>query len=778
MAKWICHPADNKNNHLVPVFRRCFELHRKLNKAVLRLSAHGVYEAQVNGRSVTENRFLPGFTSYYYRIQVQEYDITALLKEGGNELLVTVGDGWWRWNNNFGYTLALWGELTLTYADGGKQILPTGEDWDVGLGPVLRSDMQKGEVYDARTEWHAWQKAVLCTEHTEGALIENQSVPVREKERFPGKPMRDAVGKLVIDFGQNIAGYVHMTLRNTERGQTVHLKHGEGLDKDGCFSTANCDGRMAEFQEVTYICKGAEIEEYTPHFAVFGFRYALVEGIESENADFEAVAVYSDMENTGDFRCSNELIDKLVENARWSQKGNFLDVPVDCPTRERNAWTGDAMIYCRTAAYFMDVQQFFKKWLVDQTIEQYASGKLGITFPSTSSVHNPEELKAVQAVSPAMALAGPTGDGNIGEDSVGWGDSAVWIPYQMYLMYGDRSILEEHYEAAKKWVEFSLHCMKEQNPMYADRPWYANGDGDYIYDTRFHYGEWNEPLPPAPEVIELFAKGGTGADFVTYMARYGKPEVATAYTRRSCRNLAHMARILGNDEDAERYAAISERIKAAYDQYLIGDDGTIQQGHQAAYIRALALDMVSEEKKPLVIAQLKKELEAADYHLNTGFLSTVYLLPTLCDNGLADEAFRILEQTSAPGWLHPVTLGATTMLENWDGMDVFRDSFNHYSFGAVCQFLFEYAAGIRPTFDAPGFRKFELRPIIGGSLTWAEGTYKTRFGTIRSRWERSGNGFAYTCTVPEGTTAELTLPDGSAKTLSAGNYHFEGELNG
>ena len=778
MAKWICHPLDNKDSRLVPVFRRKFKVRKAPEKAMLRLTAHGIYEAELNGVSMTENKFMPGLTSYYTRIQVQEYDVAALLKEGSNELRVTVGDGWWRWNNNFGYTLAVWGELRLLYDDGSEETLSTDESWEVGLGPVLRTDLQKGEVYDARVKPHGWQKAALCTEHTEGELIENQSVPVREKERFVGKPFRDRAGSLVIDFGQNIAGYVRMILRNTTPRQIVHLKHGEGLDKEGKFSTANCDGGRAEFQEITYICKGAEVEEYTPHFAVFGFRYALVEGILSGDADFEAIAVYSDMENTGDFHCSNELINKLVENARWSQKGNFLDVPVDCPTRERNAWTGDAMIYCRTAAYFMDVRQFFKKWLVDQTIEQYASGKLGITFPSTSSVHNLEELKAVQAKDSAMALAGPSGNGNIGEDSVGWGDSAVWIPYQMYLMYGDVEFLKEHYDTAKKWVEFSLGCMKEQNPMYADKPWYKNGDGDYIYDTRFHYGEWNEPLPPAPEVIELFAKGGTAADYVSHMARYGMPEVATAYTKRSCDNLAHMARILGKDEDAQHYAALSEKIKAAYDKYMVGPDGAIQPGHQAAYIRALALDLVSEAKKPLVISQLKKELEAADYHLNTGFLSTVYLLPALCDNGLVDEAFRILEQTTAPGWLHPITLGATTMLENWNGMDVFRDSFNHYSFGAVCQFLFEYVAGIRPTFQAPGFKEFELRPVIGGSLTWAEGSYMTQYGMIRSRWVRDGKHFVYTCSVPAGTIAQLIFPTSCTKTLSAGNYRFEGELHG
>lgn len=776
-GKWICHGGDNRETRLVPVFRRFFDRKDELNSAKMFLTAHGIYEAEINGQSVTENKFTPGLTSYYFRIQVQEYDVTSLLCEGRNELRVTVGDGWWRWNNNFGYTLALLGQLVLTYTDGSEEIIATDENFEVTTGSIVKSDLQMGETYDARIEPQGWQPAILCTEHTEGGLITTQGIPVREKEQFSGKPFRDSVGNLVIDFGQNIAGYVKMTLHNTKPGQIVHLKHGEGLDLEGKFSTANCDGGKKEFQEITYICKGGEIEEYTPHFAVFGFRYALVEGIEDGDCDFIAIAVYSDMEQTGDFKCSNPLINKLVENARWSQKGNFLDVAVDCPTRERNAWTGDAMIYCRTASWFMDVYPFFRKWLADQRIEQYSSGKLGITFPSTSSVHNPEEFKQVQAANPAMALAGPDGDGNIGEDSVGWGDSAVWIPYQLYLMYGDKAILEEHYDTAKRWLDYSLCCMKEKNPMYADRPWYGNGDGDYIYDTRFHYGEWNEPLPPSPEVIELFAKGGTAADYVAHMAKYGKPEVATAYTKRSCDNIAHMAEILGKTEDAEKYAALSGKIKAAYNQYLIGDDGEIQKGHQAAYIRALALDMVSDTKKLSVIDQLKKELEAADYHLNTGFLSTVYLLPTLCDNGLIEEAFRILEQTDLPGWLHPVTAGATTMLECWDGMDKFRDSFNHYSFGAVCQFLFEYVAGIRPRFDQPGFLKFDLRPVMGGTLTWAKAEYKTRFGTIRSAWEREGDIFHYTCTVPEGTTACLTLPDGKKEILNSGEYEFSAKIN-
>ena len=264
-----------------------------------------------------------------------------------------------------------------------------------------------------------------------------------------------------------------------------------------------------------------------------------------------------------------------------------------------------------------------------------------------------------------------------------------------------------------------------------------------------------------------------------HMAKYGQPEVATAYTKRSCDSVAHMAEILGKSEDAAKYHDLSEKLKAAYNKYLIASDGEIQKGHQAAYIRALALDMVDDEKKPLVIEQLKQELKAANYHLNTGFLSTVYLLPTLCDNGLVDEAYKLLEQTEAPGWLHPITVGATTIPENWNGFDVFRDSLNHYSLGAVCQFLFEYVAGIRPTFDAPGFKEFELKPVPGGSLTWAEGEYKTKYGKITSGWKMENKTFLYYCTVPEKTIAHLCLPDGSRHTLDAGSYHFtiEWEVN-
>ena len=355
-TKWICHPLDNRETRLIPVFQRTFAVRDGLKAARLSITAHGIYETELNGRPVTDNKFVPGLTSYYYRIQVQRYDVTALIQEGENLWQTTVGDGWWRWNNNFGPRLALWGRLELEYADG-TEIIPTDERFLVGTGPVVRSDLQKGEIYDACVQFGDWQPAAIETAHTDAQLVPTGGVPVKEKERFAGTLIRDSAGNMAIDFGQNIAGYVNMRLFNTRPGQVVHLKHGETLDKEGKFSTANCDGGKTGFQEITYICRGAATEEYTPHFAVFGFRYVLLEGI--EGGEFTAIAVYSDMEQTGDFQCSNPLINRLVENARWSQKGNFLDVPVDCPTRERNAWTGDAMIYCRTAAWFMDVSAFF-----------------------------------------------------------------------------------------------------------------------------------------------------------------------------------------------------------------------------------------------------------------------------------------------------------------------------------------------------------------------------------------------------------------------------------
>ncbi len=783
--------VDTEARKAAPYLRKKFAVKAGLKKAVIYQTAHGLYEFWLNGKLGTNEKFKPGLTSYYHRIQYQMYDISSLLQEGENIWAVMLGDGWWRGTtggtvkNNFGYKLQFLGQIELFYEDGTTEVIISDESFNTATSGLLASDMMMGDIFDARLELEGWKmprfddsgwKSVhLVEEKIDAELIASRSVPVLEKETFEGREIKDASGRRVIDFGQNIAGYVKMKFHNTKPGQIIHLVHGEDIDADGNFSVANinkCVMPVEAFQEITYTCRGGE-EEYCPIFSVFGFQYLLVEGYaeEIEAGDFIATAVYSAMEETGDFSCTNPLINKLVENSRWSQKGNFLDVAVDCPTRERNAWTGDNQIYVRTASSFMNVYPFYEKWLKDQAIEQYASGKVGITFPSTSSVHNPEEFEKIKKTNPTSAMAGPTGNGNMGEDCAGWGDSTAWIPYMLYLCYGDKQIIKNQYDTAKKWVDYMLANAKEQNPFYADQPQYHNYeddelDADYIYDTKMHYGEWQEPIP----------KENTGESIGEIFARWireGKPKVATAYMCRSAENVAFMAGVIGKEEEKAKYERIAARIRKVYDKYLIDEDGVIEEGHQAAYVRALVMNLCSEEKRPLVEAQLVKEIEANNYHLNTGFLSTPFLLPVLVEMGRSDLAFRILEQEDYPSWLHPITLGATTIPESWNAFDVHDSSYNHYSYGAVCEFLFSYVAGIKPVFEKPGYKEFILKPRVGGSFTHARAEYESIYGTIVSEWKMKGDKFLYHCEIPANTKAKLVLPNGQEHTLGSGKYDFE-----
>jgi len=450
---------------------------------------------------------------------------------------------------------------------------------------------------------------------------------------------------------------------------------------------------------------------------------------------------------------------------------------------------------------------FYEKWLADQSLEQYASGKVGITFPSTSSVHNPNEIAAMKLMNPTYELAGPTGDGNIGEDSVGWGDSAVWLPYSVYLYHGDRQILENQYETARKWLEFELRCAKEDNENYLDTPAYntvTDGvrDSEYIFDTRFHYGEWNEAFGVREKVQKYYEDKAGAADdvsatialmergnktieeqiadkqkaaagvryFLQMKAKVGSAVVATAYMARSAGNVAQMAKILGKKEEAEHYAHICSNIKRVYNKYLIGENGVIEPGHQAPYVRALAMDLCDDSHKEPVLKQLIKEVEDADYSLNTGFLSTPFLLPVLADHGYAQEAYRILENEELPGWLYPIKKGMTTIPESWGGVDLLADSLNHYSYGAVCEFLFQYIAGIRIDEEHPGYKHFILKPVPGGSLSQAAASVKTHFGEIKSTWKIEGPEFVYEYSIPENTTATVCMPDGSVREAGSGTY--------
>ncbi|MBT2293476.1 family 78 glycoside hydrolase catalytic domain, partial [Paenibacillus albidus] len=587
--------SDYMNFQPAPILRREFSVKPGLRSAKIYQTAHGLYEFWINGKQGTDEKFKPGFTCYQSRTQYQVYDITEYLLEGQNIWSVALGDGWWRGTlggssrNNWGYKLQFLGQIVLTYEDSAVEYVCSDTQFKYSYGGIRVCDLRAGEVFDTEKEPLGWKeigfddstwKQVVKTEDmycVKDNLIASKSVPVLEKEEFEAKPFYDAAGELVLDFGQNIAGYVRMKLRGCKKGQKIVLQHGEDI-KDGKFSMENLMAEMfveERFQIIEYICSGDEEEIYCPTFAVFGFRYVKVTGYDGEimPGDFVAVAVYSALEETGDFVCSNPLINQLVKNSRWSQKGNYLDVPTDCPTRERSPWTGDSQVYCRTAADFMNVYPFFEKWMQDFNFDQLKNGKFKNTIPSGS--RNLEENKRAKAaffesiagkedlsMTDYMILkmySDETEDSGVADGSSGWSDAAVINPYTMYLCYGDRQIIENQYESAAKHVEYMFERAKNANPNREQAPeyhtWtYGELDADYIWDTEFHWGEWLEADVGTAGEMERMMEKFTNAD----------PEVPTAFLCYSTRLVGEMAHILGRDDEAKLYFEKSERVKRMF----------------------------------------------------------------------------------------------------------------------------------------------------------------------------------------------------------------------
>lgn len=801
-GKWI--EPEDRDFHIMeltpaPYLRRVFSVRPGLKRARIYHTAHGMYRFWINGQKGSERVFAPGNTSYYKRLQYQVDDITALLSVGENVWALRLGDGWWRGGCgasgtrfNYGKKVHYLGQIVLDYQDGSTEIIPTDESFKTALGGLLENDLKVGTVFDASLEPEGWQNRgfsdeswrhvhlAAADEQTYDNLIGEISVPVREMERLPGHAFTDAAGSLVVDFGQNIAGYVHMKLRGLKKGQRVFVEHGEALN-EGVFDPSNVYIKETtdydRFQTVTFIADGPEAE-YCPEFSIFGFRYVRVTGYDGPilPGDFTAVAVYSDMPVTYDFECSNPLVNQLVKNSLWSQKGNFLDVPTDCPTRERAPWSGDAQVYCKTAAEMMDVYTFFEKWMQDLAAEQGDSGQVPSIAPSTF-FHNEKngdeymEYKMRSRGGGHMPMPKKKGGGGM-EPSVGWGDAATIIPYRLYTAYGDKTILENQYSSAKLWVDCMLDRAKPANPTYKDEPWNFGfdekgvPDADFIWDSGFHFGEWSEPG---------FVHRTMPKNFHEDRVKTGDPVTATAYLRYSLYLMSEFARVLGKEDERAHYSSLSDKVAALYEKYLITDEGEIRfsdEGRQAAYVRAIAFDLCRGEKRKKVAEYLLRLVERQDYHLNTGFLSTPMLLNVLTDCGYTDAAYRVLEQTSAPSWLFPITKGATTIYESWDGATLFFGSFNHYSFGAVCDYLFSYVNGIRLDESNPGYSHFFLKPVPGGTLTYARSVFESPFGPIKSSWEKKDGCTEYSFTVPANTTAHIQLPDGTAKTVGSGSYTF------
>jgi alpha-L-rhamnosidase len=791
-SDWIAHwiaPGWQEAPKAVPpcpYLRTTFAVDGPISSARAYITALGCYELFLNGQRVGDAYFTPGYTSYHRRLQYQAYDITALLREGENAIGVILGDGWYRGKlgafarrNTYGERLALLVQLHLRYADGREQLILSDEGWQATTGPLLSSDLQAGEIYDARLEmpgWNEpgfdaswWQKVAVVSYPTDH-LVATTGPQVRPHEEIrPVALLQTPKGETVVDMGQNFAGVVRFRIQGPA-GTTVRLQHGETLDAQGNFTTANVHrtprNAPQPWQEVRYTLKGEAEEVYTPHFTFHGFRYVKVEGFPGTPSagQFTGVALYSDLPQTGTFECSDPLVNRLHENILWSQKSNFLEIPTDCPTRERLGWTGDVQIFARTGSFLMQTASFLSKWLRDLAAEQLADGQVANIVPSQERAR-PGTVLRVPWITRAVPYPGKSFPG-----SAGWGDAAVIVPWTLYECYGDQRVLEEQYASMKVWVEFMRKQAKKQPWFWRISPlsWSKKEKRPYepyLWETGFQFGEWLEP-------DESF--GPKMAIGILKRLLFSAPLMATAYFARSTHLLAETARVLGKDDDAREYEALSRRITEAYRAAFIDQDGRIRPEKQASYVRALAFDLVPPALQQAAVEHLVRLIQANGDHLGTGFLSTPYLCHVLSEHGRVEVAYALLKQDTMPSWLYEVKQGATTIWETWDGIGedgTPRESLNHYSKGAVGSWLYEVVAGIEA--GAPGYKHIRFRPRPGGGLTAASARYHSLYGEIASSWQMRDGKFMLTIMVPANTTATVFLPQAESSQVTEGGQAVE-----
>lgn len=711
-------------------------------EALLYVTAHGLYEVLLNGEKITDALFTPGTDEYRLRLQVQCYDVTELLKAGENELFITLGDGWYRGNNGIDGTRNLFGEdlsLLLQLELNGNPVLASDTSFEASMdGPILLTDLELGEICDGRKEAREFYPARELSFSFDN-LVPTETVRVSAHERFPGTLLHTPSGETVFDFGQNLAGFTSVVIRNAKAGQQLKLIHGETLDENGNFTIQNFQpGKRNQNggipQETVYICQEGE-NRYQPKFSFFGFRYAkLITEIPEEEISVTAVAVYSDMKETADFRCGDPLVEKLFQNSVWSMKSNFLDIPTDCPTRERAGWTGDAGVFVKTGTYLMDCVPVYRKWLQNLRLKQQPDGRLPFIVPENEK--------------PGMIT-------KLLSASVGWGDASVIVPYELYQKTGERQILEENYEMMKGWVRFlEKRARRSRLKEYFRKDPYRR----YTITTGLDYGEWNEP----------------GSDMMSVMkeaARKGQPEVGTAYLAYSSGLLTEIAELLGKTKDAASFKKLHENAVKAY-RYRFLPDGRIHTRRQCEYVRPIAMGFLSEEEASQAAEDLAKNIRENGNRLNTGFLSTAWLLPVLSDHGRTKVAYDLLLQEECPGWLYAVRKGATTIWETWDGIredGTVHDSLNHYSYGAVSGWLITGVLGIRYRFDS-----VTISPRPDRRLRFAEGSYCSPRGEIRSSWryDEESERFTYEIELPEGMEAHVVLPDGREERVSGGKHRY------
>ncbi|MEH7493840.1 alpha-L-rhamnosidase [Neobacillus niacini] len=732
-GKWIA-PDMDKDIH--PLIRRNFNLPAKVVSARLYICGLGLYEAEINGKKVGDEYFAPGYNAYDFWLQYQTYDVTEQVKNGENTIGIKLGNGWYKgrfgldggYLDMYGSEFAVKAEVIVMLADGSTFIVATDEAWKCARSPITFSGIYDGEFYDANLEskdWSLpifddsnWKKAVLTEVHTE-QFQARLSLPVKiMEERKPIDIIYTPAGETVLDFGQEMTGWVRFR-SHSSKGAKLHLQYGEIL-QNGNFYRENLRTAKAEY---IYISDGIE-KEVQPNFTFYGFRYVKLTGFEGEInlADFTGCVIYSDIETTGAIETSNPFVNQLFQNVLWGQKGNFLDVPTDCPQRdERMGWTGDAQVFAPTACYNMYSPAFFQKYMFDLREEQK---RMGGSVPNT--------------VPRVKSKEGGSGLIDIHGSSV-WGDAATIIPWTLFVQYGDKELLRSQFDTMKDWVDY-IKKMDEES------------GGKRLWQEGFHFGDWlaldnNDPNSPF---------GGTEIQYI-----------ASAYYCYSSELVAKTAAVLGNSELAERYAQLANEIREAIIYEYFSPSGKSTINTQTAMIVALYMNLIPERMRPRVIKDLRAKLRENKMHLTTGFVGTPYFCPVLSENGANEDAYTLLLNDDYPSWLYSVKMGATTIWERWNSVlpdgsisDTGMNSLNHYAYGSIAQWMYQQMCGINPVEEVPGYRKINISPKVNGKLTEAKAELFSASGYIESGWKINDDGsLTLNFTIPFNSTANVVLPD-------------------
>ena len=756
-AGWIRAPFD-KDVH--PILTRAFTLDEKPVRARVYASGLGVYELNLNGRKVGDEVLAPFYNDYNNWVQYQTYDITDMLREGENHLDAWLGNGWYKGRFGFvkdmkevyGNRMMLIAEIRIDMPDGSEIVIGTDSKWTCGASPILESSIYDGEIYDARMENTPATAQAEPADAPKGKLTARLSTPLRKiRTVHPAKLLHTPAGEQVIDFGQLMTGWIEFDCDLPE-GAKIFMEHGELLQHDNFYR----DNLREAKQHYTYISKGGPAH-VRPHFTFYGFRFVKVTGLEEVDiSKFVGHVIHSDLANTGRMETSNAKVNQLISNAYWGQIGNFLDTPTDCPQRdERMGWTGDAQVFAPTASFNMYTPAFYNKYLYDMLLEQR---DLGGSVPHVV----PDVLSQIKSIINSAPFSEDHG-------SCAWADAAAMIPWTLYEFYGDKALLAKHYENMKLWVNW----IKKQDE--------ENCGGKRLWQCGFHFADWLALDNP----VQGSSFGGTDPYYV-----------ASAYYYFSTMNTMKAAKVLGYDEDAAEYEKLAAEIKTAFRNEFFTANGRIAEPTQTAMLMALFLNLVPDEHRERIKADLKEKLRKKNWHLDTGFVGTYYICRTLSENGMADIAYTLLLNEDFPSWLYEVNMGATTVWERWNSVlpnglvsDTGMNSMNHYAYGCIVEWMYRFMGGLNPVAEAPGFKKAKIAPVTDARFAYVKTEYDSAAGLYKTAWTRDAEKVAYEITVPfdceiefvpeqagewtvNGETKTLAAPI----TLAAGHYELSRKL--